>query len=54
MFIDHVDIVPFVECPCLGIVEFIVEDCSTPIFHSIFKCCDNEDYNDRDSAKTRI
>src|SRR5271170_4980580 len=54
MFVDDVDVVPFVEGFCVSIVEFVVEDCATPVFHCIFKCCDGENYNNWNCSKTRI
>ena len=54
MFVYDIDVVPFVQCPCLCIVEFVVEEGTTPIFHGIFECCDDENYDQRHGAKTRV
>ena len=53
-FFYEIDIVPFMECFCSSVVEFIVENCSSPIFHRVFERGDCEDYNYRNSAETRI
>jgi len=38
VFFDDVDVVPFVEGFGFCVVEFVVEDGSTPVFHGIFEC----------------
>ena len=54
MFVDYVDIVPFVKGFGVGIVEFVVENGSSPIFHCIFECCYRQNNEDGYSSKTRI
>lgn len=36
------------------IVEFVIEDCTTPILNSIFDCSDDDNDNQRNSRQTRV
>jgi hypothetical protein len=54
VFVDDVDVVPVVEGLCAGVVEFVVEDCSAPVFHCVFEACYDEDYDYRNGSEAGI
>jgi len=54
VFVDDVDVVPFMEGFSAGVIEFVVEDCSTPVFHGVFEGCCCEDYDYWDGTKAGI
>jgi len=54
VFVDDVDVVPFMEGLSVGVIEFVVEHCSTPVFHSVFEGCNGEDYDYWDGAEAGI
>lgn len=54
MFFYDVDVVPVVEGSGAVVVEFVVEDCATPVFHCVFDGCDDKDYDQGYRSETRI
>ena len=54
VFVDDVDVVPLMEGFSVGVIEFVVEDCSPPVFHGVFDGCGGEDYDYWDSAEAGI